>query len=145
MTRDVVERLDALIQKRRSYVARDNAPSGTGAGGQWIDVPVAIHEDDDVPVLTEVVDIAEVSTDAPATAGPTPIEPMLDAIAAELANSLQQRLTDELPPLLDTAFEHFSAEVRAGIRGITETAVRDFIERRRQLNLPLVAPHARQR
>lgn len=144
MTRDIVDRLDALIQKRRSYVAQVDPPNGA-AGGRPIEVAAAVNEDDDVPVLTEVVDIAEVSIDAPATAGPTPVEPMLDAIAAELANALHQRLADELPSLLDTAFEHFSDEVRAGIRGITETAVRDFIERRRQLNLPLIAPHTRQR
>lgn len=145
MTRDVVDRLDALIRKRRSYVAQGDLPRETGARAPQVEAFPAANEDDDVPVLTEVVDIAEVSTDAPIRTGPTPIEPMLDAIAAELVNALQQRLADELPPLLDTAFEHFSAEVRVGIRGITDTAVRDFIERRRQLNLPLVDPQSRTR
>lgn len=127
MKPDVIGRLDALAGKRRSFVA------GTATAAE----PAPRTEDDDLPVLTEVVDISDVSGDQPNSGSHGLAEPLLEAMAAELSNAVQQRVTTEFPGLLDEALDHLAAELRRGIHQITESAVRDFLARRRQLSLPL--------
>lgn len=129
MKPDVLGRLDALAGKRRSFVA------GGAAGTE-----PARNEDDDLPLLTEVVDIAEVSGDQPHSRSQGLSEPLLEAMAAELANAVQQRLTADFPALLDEAVGRLSDELRRGMHQIAESAVRDYLARRRQLSLPLDAP-----
>ena len=125
MKPDFLGRLDALAGKRRSFVA------GGGAGD------ATKSDDDDLPMLTDVVDIAEVSGDQPNNLSHGLSEPLLESMAAELANAVQQRLTADFPMLLDEAAERLSLELRRGIHQITEAAIRDYMARRRQLSLPL--------
>lgn len=129
MKPDVLGRLDALAGRRRSFVA----------GGATGTEP-ARSEDDDLPLLTEVVDIAEVSGDQPHNRSQVLSEPLLEAMAAELANAVQQRLTADFPALLDDAVDRLANELRRGMHQITESAIRDYLARRRQLSLPLDAP-----
>ena len=125
MKPDFLGRLDALAGKRRSFVAG----GGTGDATKG--------DDDDLPMLTDVVDIAEVSGDQPNNLSHGLSEPLLESMAAELANAVQQRLTADFPMLLDEAAERLSLELRRGIHQITEAAIRDYMARRRQLSLPL--------
>ena len=123
--KDVIGRLDALAGKRRSFVA----------GGSAADA--SRQDDDDLPLLTEVVDIAEVTSEQPNSLSHRISEPLLDAMAGELSHAIQQRLTADFPVLLDDAVGRLSAELRRGMHQITEAAIRDYLHRRRQLSLPL--------
>jgi hypothetical protein len=123
---DVMGRLDALAGKRRSFVAGGATTADANR-----------HDDEDLPMLTEVVDIAEVSSDQPNSLSHAISEPLLETMAAELANAVQQRLTADFPLLLDDAVERLAVELRRGMHQITESAIRDYLARRRQLNLPL--------
>jgi iron-sulfur cluster repair protein YtfE (RIC family) len=123
---DFLGRLDALAGKRRSFVA-GSAGAGDSAKG----------DDDDLPMLTEVVDITEVSGDQPNSLSHGLSEPLLESMAAELANAVQQRVTADFPMLLEEATQRLSLELRRGIHQITEAAIRDYMARRRQLSLPL--------
>lgn len=126
MKPEVLGRLSALTGKRRSFVA------------QGASVPEAVRgdgEDDDLPILTEVVDISEVSGDRPNRhAG---LNPHLEAMAAELSHVVQQRMASDLPALLDESLDRLAAELKKGIHQITEVAIRDYLARQAQLSLPL--------
>ena len=128
---DVVDRADSLMRRRRSFVA---APAGqTDVPGSKI--PPA--EDDTLPVLTEVI-CAEA-----AVAGEK--NDLLDErqvalLASEIALAIGEQLTQELPTLLETALLNAGEELRSGIAANMETALRDFLARRKQLRLPLDEP-----
>lgn len=119
----LVSRIDALVKRRRSFVAADAT------------LPAARKRDDeDVPLLTEVIDLgAAPGTDSEA---PVPLEPLIQALAADLAHALEYRLQADLPGLLDAAFERLASDLRQGIAGVAESAVRDFLGRQQQLRLP---------
>ena len=163
MSRDVIDRLDALIHKRRSYVAKPATAESIAAPApatQTPDVPfvenaphaaepppavdyqAAPPDDDDVPILTEVVDVPAVSADQPAAVAHAPLEPLLDAMANDLTLLLQQRMAQDLPPVLEQAFARFGDELRRGIAEIAENAARDFVARRSQLHLPFATAPA---
>lgn len=126
MKPDVIDRLDALAGKRRSFVA------------QGLPVTESLRpDDDDLPILTEVVDISEVSGDQPNSISHGLSDPMIESMSIELANSFQQRMTSDLPLVLDEALARLAAELRHGIHQIGEAAIRDYLARRRQMTLPL--------
>lgn len=125
MKPDFLGRLDALAGRRRSFVA---AGAATGESRP---------DDEDLPMLTEVVDITEVSGDQPNSLSHGLSEPLLESMAAELANAVQQRLTTDFPLLLEDATGRLAQELRRGIHQITESAIRDYMASRRQLRLPL--------
>ena len=126
MKPDVIDRLDALAGKRRSFVAQGAAETESPR-----------QEDDDLPILTEVFDISEVSGDHPNNLTHTLSDPLLESIAAELTHAVQQRMTSDLPVLLDEALSRLAKDLRQGIHQISEAAIRDYLARRRQLTLPL--------
>lgn len=117
----LVSRIDALVKRRRSFVAAD---AGT---------PPPRREEEDVPLLTEVIDLSEGEAGSEA---PVPLEPLIQALAADLAHALEYRLQADLPTVLDAAFERLASDLRRGIAGVAETAVRDFLGRQQQLRLP---------
>lgn len=128
MSDPIVDRIDALVRKRRSFVA---ASAGTARP-----VVVPAVDEDDIPVLTEIVDITEVSGDAPETAAAPPLQPMLAALADDLSQCVADRLAADLPEILDAALEQFRSDLRRGIAGSVDSAARDFLARRQQLRLP---------
>ncbi len=94
-------------------------------------------EESDLPVLTEVVSAeAAVSEDKTERIDETQVT----LLASEIAHAFGQQLTNELPMLLETALLNAGEELRAGIASAMETALRDFIARRKQLHLPLDEP-----
>lgn len=126
-TADVVERADSLILRRRTFVAQRPTP------------PVAPQspspqEDDDLPILTEVVPpeeaLAEEKTERID-------ETQITLLASEIAHAFGEQLASELPDLIENALLRTSKELRAGIATIMEGALRDFLARRKQLHLPL--------
>ena len=130
---DVVDRADLLMRRRRTFVAaRPSAPQIATS----IAPPPAI-EDDDLPVLTEVV-----SADAAGFETPSERidETQVSLLASDIAHAIGQQLTFDLPSLLETTLLNAGEELRAGITATMETALRDFIARRKQLQLPLEEP-----
>ena len=130
---NVVDRADSLMRRRRSFVA-------TLAGQQeTASAPEPAPEDDDLPVLTEVVSAEEDVGAAP----DDPIdETQVSLLAADIAHAIGQQMAFELPSLLEAAFLMAGEELRAGITSAVDAALRDFIARRKQLRLPLDEPNA---
>lgn len=133
----LVSRIDALVKHRRSFVARatpgpvpteDASPASMTAAR----TPAA---EEDVPLLTEVIDLGEASS--PEDAAPVPLEPLIQALAADLAHALEYRLQSDLPGVVDAALERLSTDLRAGVARVAESAIRDFLGRQQQLRLPL--------
>lgn len=126
---DIVDRADSLMRRRRSFVAAP--PAGQPA---HIVETQRIVEEDDIPVLTEVVSAeAAVSEESPHREDDTQIT----LLASDLAHAIGQQLTYELPTLLEAVLINAGEELRTGITETMETALRDYIARRKQLRLPL--------
>ena len=130
---DVVDRADSLMRRRRSFVA---APPASPPAP--ISKPQPVAEDDDIPVLTEVV-----SAEAAVSEGSTNRvdETQVTLLASDLAEAIGQQLTYELPTLLEAVLINAGEELRVGITETMETALRDYIARRKQLRLPLEEPN----
>lgn len=136
--------------RRRSFVAAPPPPPAPApaapAGPLDFDLSdLSPESDDDIPVLTEVVDLASVSADAPDEheAGPdleALRETLADTLATELAHSIEQRLATELPSLVEATLANLQDNLKAGIIAATEAALKDFIARRQQLQLPFDPP-----
>jgi hypothetical protein len=140
---DVVERADALMRsgggslggrRRRSFIA---APVDAADA---LDTPQRAIEEEDLPVLTDVVSTEPEAAPAP----PLPArddEALLSTIAADLVTRIEQQLAIELPMLIEAALINTQNELRAGISSIMGMALRDFLARRKQLQLPLDDPN----
>ena len=131
---DVVDRADSLMRRRRSFVAaRPRAPEMAKPAS----VPLPAIEDDDLPVLTEVVSADAAGFDERSERLD---ETQVSLLASDIAHAIGQQLTFDLPSLLETALLNAGEELRAGITATMESALRDFIARRKQLRLPLDEP-----
>lgn len=141
---DVVERADSFMRsganalggrRRRSFVAAQ-----ANAAVAAVDTPLPSIEDEDLPVLTDVV---------PAEPEPAPEpdhrdrddERLLSIIAADLVCSIEQQLAIELPMLIEATLINTQNELRSGISSIMGMALRDFLAHRKQLRLPLDDPN----
>lgn len=129
---DVVDRADSLMRRRRSFVA---APPASQPAPVIETPPVA--EDDDIPVLTEVVSAEAAVSESSANRVD---ETQVTLLASDLAHAIGQQLTYELPTLLEAVLINAGEELRTGITETMETALRDYIARRKQLRLPLEEP-----
>ena len=139
----VFDRVDALIRpdgsglggrRRRSFVAA--ASDRTESLAQ----PFPTIEDDDLPVLTEVVAIEE-PVAAPAPTSDRVDETLLSIVAADLVHSIEHQLAIELPTLIEATLLNAQNELRTGVNSTLEMALRDFLARRQQLRLPLENPN----
>ena len=132
---DVVDRADALMRRRRTFVAARPRPPEIPR--DLPSPPPQAIEDDDLPVLTEVV-----AADAAGFAERSERfdEPQVSLLASDIAHAIGHQLTCDLPSLLETALLNAGEELRAGITATMESALRDFIARRKQLRLPLDEP-----
>ena len=129
---DVVDRADALMRRRRSFVA------GLASKAEPTVPEIVASEDDDLPVLTEIVSAeAAVSEKRSDHLDETQVA----MLASDIAHAIGQQLTYELPTLLEATLLTAGEELRAGITETMETALRDFIARRKQLRLPLDDPN----
>ena len=124
---DIVDRADSLMQRRRTFVATRSV----------LPAPLPAAEDDDLPVLTEVVS-PEAAVAEPKTERFD--DTQITLLASEIAHAFGEQLANDLPILLETALLRASKELRSGISEIMESALRDFIARRKQLPLPLEEP-----
>lgn len=131
MKNDVIDRLNALMQKRSSSGRAPEPPTLTTIA------PDSPEDDDDgeahIPVLTNEVDFITMDEGVPFPHSPEEQDevavetPSPEVLAAEFANLLQQRLATELPPLLEATFLRLSAELYQSVGDITQAAVNDFL------------------
>ena len=128
---EIVERANTLMRRRRSFVAAPSVKTGVAA------TPAPAVEDEDVPVLTEVVSVEATILEGSADRFD---ETQVSILASDIAHAIGQQLTFELPTLLEAVLLNAGEELRAGITSTMETALRDFIARRKQLRLPLDEP-----
>lgn len=126
-SRDVVGRADFLMQRRRSFVAKN--PAG-GAPLAPLTASVAEDPDAGIPVLTEVIppeaSVAETGLDRFD-------ETLISILAADLAHSIEARLACELPALVNATLRNLEQELHQGVVAATESALRDFLEHRKKL------------
>ncbi len=111
-------------------------------------VPVALDlEEEDIPVLTEVVapdappeaevlDTTE-PVESPADDPMIAVEARIEELAADMARAIAEQMAYELPTLIEATLLNAGTELRNGITATMETALREYIAQRKQLNLPL--------
>lgn len=136
--RSVFARADALMQQRR------HAESPVEA-----EPPVLTEalSDDDLPLLTEIADTD--SNETPSAASSTALDPVLppfpatpapatslppqqlDQLTQELTRRIHDRLSAELPSLVEAALQsvlpELTRELENGLGEIAEEAIRDFL------------------
>jgi len=115
MPSPILARADALMQRRRqSSGEADEVPVLTDA----IDVATIESNEDDIPVLHDIETPAPPTEPEPLLLRedePSPPAPVFDAamrdfLAHELARRVQQRIIAELPRLIDSTVRDFLAE-----------------------------------
>ena len=143
---DLISRADSLIRadagaagsdrranprhgrRRRSFVASTAERNGIEDGA------AVCGEDDDLPLLTEVVlPVADADVGVPETLRDA-LRPLL---AGDLCRLLEQRLASEMPALIASALDSASCQLREGIAATMAAALGDFLAQRGQLPLPL--------
>ena len=126
-------------RRRRSFLAerREEALD--------IDTVPADLEEEDIPVLTEVVPpdtpfepVTTEPVDSPDELDPMiAVESRIEELAADMARAIAEQMAYELPTLIEATLLNAGAELRNGITATMETALREYIAQRKQLNLPL--------
>ena len=114
------------------------------------DTVPAISDEDDIPVLTEIVEPeeptsvqAQAEEALPEEESPNasvPFDTQLEELATQMAQAIGKQMAYELPTLVEATLLSASEELRQGITSTMESALRDFIARRKQLKLPLDEP-----
>ena len=154
---DVVDRADALMRRRRSFVAKAPPPPASGAedgeprkpgmdaaatyGGDTQAIkPDAAEELDDLPVLTDVVACEDDNNGFGDRLQERIDDTQVALLAAQIALAIGEQLACDLPGLIEAALASAGEQLSRGIGTTMETALQDFIARRRQLALPLDEP-----
>ena len=135
---DIVGRADALMRPdASSFGGRRRRVFIAAAVDKAIPISAPADDDDDFPVLTEVVSAEPAVPAAPAVRDD---EALLAIIAADLVHSLEHQLAAELPTLIEAALVNAQIELRSGINSTMDMVLRDFLARRQQLKLPFEDP-----
>ena len=133
---DLIERADSLMQRKRIFVANAVPATSNDQTGP--------AEDEDIPTLTEIVDISEVSSDAPNTTVHPALDAQLEGLTQAFSRHLHQRFAAELPQLINEATARLAIEMQQRVHRITEESLHEFLARHRQIPLPLSESHADQ-
>ena len=119
------------LRRRRSFIAsvdrpvKLTLPDRSGA------------EDEDLPVLTEVVSPAEALPEAKAADIDTGLRQML---ATDLADDVDRQLRNDLPGLIEAALCGAAEQLQRGLATTTAPAWHMFLPPRGQMRLPLEDP-----
>lgn len=124
---DVAAPPEPLTRRRRSFVARQRDSQQTHTIAP---LPVP-DEEEEIPVLTEVVPLED------------PLEDRIEQLASQMAQAICEQMAYELPTLIEASLINAGKELRDGVTSAMETALREFITRRKQLPLPLDEPDQR--
>ncbi|MDR3299768.1 MAG: hypothetical protein LBU43_07145 [Candidatus Accumulibacter sp.] len=104
-------------------------------------LPIVTMEDD-IPILTEVVSVAEKERETPVSEEAPPDLPAasgnvsLEEFAVRMSQAIEEQMTYELPTLVEATLLNVSEELRKGITSTMETALRDFATRYKPAPLP---------
>ncbi len=149
---NVVDRVDSFMRpdgnpssgiprsgrRRRSFLASPRASED-----DFPDTRPLAEEEDDLPVLTEIVPSQEDEQELAPQTGPRELdEEEVAHLAADIVEAVGKQLAYELPTLLEATLLNASEELRAGIASTMDSALRDYLARRKQLSLPLEEPDA---
>lgn len=121
--KSLLERVDSLMQRKRIFVA------GAAASADRPEATAA--DDEDLPILTEIVAIGEVSGDSPNRAVQPQLDPLVEAFGKEFSQRLQQRFAAELPRLIEDATARLTTELRQSIERIADETLAEFVAQRR--------------
>ncbi|QKS31202.1 MAG: hypothetical protein HT579_21085 [Candidatus Accumulibacter similis] len=143
---DLISRADSLIhadagvagsdrrgnprhgRRRRSFVASTAERNDTEDRG------AAAGDDEDLPLLTEVVLPAVDAADMVPAGSADALRPLL---AGDLGRLLEQRLASETPALIALVLDSAGEQLRQGLSAAIAAALGDFLAQRGQLPLPL--------
>jgi hypothetical protein len=133
---DVINRADSLMHAESAPLGGRRRRTFVAAPAQGVEPPMEhpFGEDEDLPVLTEVVATAAETLEVPKEHLD---DARVSALAEEIAQAIGQQMAFELPTLLEATLLNASEELRNGITSTIEIALRDFMARRKQLRLPL--------
>lgn len=94
-------------------------------------------DDDDLPVLTDVVLAVppDPEEDAQGIAAG-----LRSTLAGDLADVIDRQLADQVPALLEATLVKATGELRLGLEATIRSALSDFLGQRGQLRLPLDEP-----
>lgn len=120
------------MRRRRSFLASANPADDAERGARFAS---RNSEDDDLPLLTDVV--AEVEPEPGVDDIAASLRPVL---AVELSALIDRQLASALPLLVETAVYEAAMHLRQGIEANVAMAARDFVAQRGQLQLPLEEP-----
>lgn len=121
--KSLLERVDSLMQRKRIFVA--------GAAAPTVRPEATTADDEDLPILTEIVEISEVSGESPNRAVQPHQDPLIEALGKEFSQQLQQRFAAELPRLIEDATARLSTELRQSVQRLADETLREFLAQRR--------------
>jgi len=127
-------------RRRRAFVATPRADAVMPKLEEVVLPAEMPSEDEDLPVLTEIVEPEPAVSEAPAEEGFD--EALVAILVADIAHAIEQQLAVELPTLIEASLLSVKEELRAGIGATVDVALRDFLTRRQQLRLPLDEPNS---
>ena len=116
MPSPILARADALMQRRRQITEIDDVPVLTDAIDDEDDIPVLIDAEAPVQAVEQIDDWAVETAFETDPSEPAELEaPLFDAamrdiFAHELAHRVKQRITAELPRIIESAVRDFLAE-----------------------------------
>jgi hypothetical protein len=123
---DVVGRIESLTHRKRVFVARDACAE--------IASEERHHNDEDLPVLTDVVEPENLAAQTPPR---DLIEPLIDGLRHELSEVVRHQLAAEIPNLIQQATSQLAIELQQTITRRVESSLIEYLARRRQLALEL--------
>lgn len=113
MPSPILARADALMQRRRQHAEVDDVPVLTDAIDDEDGIPVLVDAEVEVPVVEQNDDLDSESLsefDHAQSEPPVFDTAMRDILAHELARRVKQRITAELPRIIESAVRDFLAE-----------------------------------
>lgn len=112
MPSPILARADALMQRRRQHTEVDDVPVLTDVIDED-DIPVLIDAEVEIPVVEQNYDLDSETLSEFDQAQPAPPvfdTAMRDILAHELARRVKQRITAELPRIIESTVRDFLAE-----------------------------------
>jgi hypothetical protein len=140
-----------LASKQSEFLEADTLPTPPQPLPDALEDASKGTDEDDIPVLTEVVTgdpatppqqphPSEPPSEAPKPDLAASVDARLEELAAQMAEAIGRQMAYELPTLIEATLLNASEDLRTGITATMEAALRDFNARRKQLQLPLDAP-----
>ncbi len=126
---DVVDRADLLMQRRRSFVA---TPTPVQDTANAVAAPVA--DEEDIPVLTEVLRTEEIAAPTSTAATGAVDANQLAHLATDFNQAIEQRLNRVLPGLVEASVARLEQDLRREILAATDAALKELAARHHQAN-----------